>query len=105
MTNLTSRISGLAMLALAALPMAALATGAHAAPVAVKTADLNLFSAEGVATFQQRADAATGAFCREVRGVAAHQACRAGVKAEIADKFAMIRSARTAALSNTFAAR
>ena len=105
MTNLTSRISGLAMLALAALPMAALATGAHAAPVALKTADLNLFSPEGVATFQQRADAATRTFCREERVLAAHHACRAAVKAEIADKFAMIRSARIAALSNNFAAR
>ena len=105
MTDFISRISGLAMLALAALPMAALATGAHAAPVAVKISDLNLFTPEGVASFQQRADAATRAFCREERALAVHEACRAAVKAEIADKLAVIRSAQIAALSHNFAAR
>ncbi len=105
MTNFTNQISGIAMLALAALPVAALATGAHAAPTVVKVADLNLFSAEGVAAFQLRAGAAGRTFCRDERSLVAQESCRAGVKAELEDKFAMARSAQLAAKTQNFAAR
>lgn len=105
MTNFANQISGIAMLALAALPMAALATGAHAAPTIVKVADLNLSSSEGVATFQQRAEAAGRTFCRDERSLVVQESCRAGVKAELNDKLAMARSAQMAAQTQNFAAR
>jgi UrcA family protein len=45
------------MLALAALPIAALATASHAQTV-VKVADINVLTPQGVSEFNQRADAA-----------------------------------------------
>ena len=101
--SMTSRISGLAMLALAALPMAALAGGAHAATV-VKVSDLNLATAQGAATFQQRADSAALKFCADERSLTAHKACRAGVRAEVSEKGEAIRQAQ-AAQAQTLAAR
>ena len=105
MNDLTNRISGLAMLALAALPMAALATGAHAAPASVRIADLNLASAEGAAAFDQRADFAARRFCSTERSLSSAATCRKGVRVELNEKLAVIRTARAAQPANTFAAR
>lgn len=104
MTNLTNQISSLAMLALAALPMTALATASHAAPASVKVADLNLASVEGVATFQQRADFASRKYCEEERALSARVTCRKGVRAELNEKMEVVRTAQIAR-SATFAAR
>jgi UrcA family protein len=108
MTNAASRIAGLATLALAALPIAALATGAHAAPVAVKVGDLNLNSAEGLATFHRRAEAAATTYCRanQSGGVRINEvkACKTGVRAEMADKLAIAQQAQLGA-GATYAAR
>ena len=101
--SMTSRISGVAMLALAALPMAALATGAHAGTV-VKVSDLNAASIEGQATFAQRADAASKEFCSVERSLTAVKACRAGARAELDEKFDVLRTAAIAQ-QKTFAAR
>ena len=105
MNDLTNRISGLAMLALAVLPMAALATGAHAAPASVKIADLNLASAEGAAAFEQRADFAARRFCSTERSLSSAATCRKGVRVELNEKMAVIRTARANQPANTFAAR
>lgn len=105
MINFTNQISGIAMLALAALPITALASGAHAAPTVVKVGDLNLFSSDGVAAYQQRADAAGRSFCRYERSLTARATCRAGVETEISEKLAVAKSAQLAAQTNTFAAR
>jgi UrcA family protein len=91
MTNYTARIAGIATLALALLPVAALST-AHAAtasaPAAqsVQISDLNLASASGQAIFAQRTDAAAYHFCRDERRLDARAACQAGVRAEVAEK-------------------
>ena len=104
--TLTNTISSIAMLALAALPIVALSTtAAQAAPAAVKVADLNLVSQEGVATFNQRADYAARKFCNTEISPPAPANCRAGVKTELNEKMDAIRSAQAARASTTFAAR
>jgi UrcA family protein len=103
--TLTNTISSIAMLALAALPMAALTTAAHAAPASVKVADLNLASHEGVTTFNERADYAARKFCNTETSLSARANCRIGVKAELNEKMDAIRSAQAAHASTTFAAR
>ncbi|MDP3852993.1 UrcA family protein [Phenylobacterium sp.] len=87
-----STLAGLATLALAIIPVAALATSAHAAPVAViQASDIDTLSPEGARTFQQRADAATRKFCRAATagqpGLREKAACKTAVRAEIAEKF------------------
>lgn len=104
MTNFTSQIAGLATLALAALPAAAIPASAFAAPATVKVSDLNLASAEGMATFEKRARNAAASHCSQVRGLADRQICREGVREELAEKVAAVRSAQIAR-QTTFAAR
>ena len=104
MTNFASRISGVAMLALAALPIAALATAAHAQTV-VKVADINLLSPQGVSEYSQRADAAGRKFCLPERSLAGRAACVAGVKVELNEQLATLRTAQLSRASQDFAAR
>ena len=104
MQDFASKVSGIAMLALAALPIAALATASHAQTV-VKVADINVLTPQGVSEFNQRADAAGRKFCLPERTVAGRISCRAGVKAELNEKLAMIRTAKLEQASATFAAR
>ena len=104
MTNFASRISGVAMLALAALPIVALTTAAHAQTV-VKVADINLLSPQGVAQYNLRADAAGRKFCLPERSVAGRAACVAGVKVELNEQLANLRTARLERASQDFAAR
>jgi UrcA family protein len=104
MSSFASKISGAAMLALASLPIAALTTAAHA-ETAVKVADINVLSPEGAATFNQRADAAGRKYCITQRHAAEYAACRTAVKAELTEKFAMLRTAKLEQSSSTFAAR
>ena len=104
MNNLTAQISGLAMLALAALPIAALATGAHAHTV-VRVADINLLTADGMAAFQQRADSVARDFCADEKSLSMRANCRIGVKAELNEKVAVIRAAKLARTNSTLAAR
>ncbi|WP_337188546.1 UrcA family protein [Phenylobacterium sp.] len=92
MTNLTAKISGVAMLALAALPMVAIPASALAAP-AVQVADLNVLTAEGSATFQARAERAARDFCRNEARLSRAADCRAAVEQELAEKFADLRLA------------
>lgn len=100
--TLTDRICSAAMMALAVLPMASLATAAHAATV--KVSDLNLASPAGVAAYEARATQAARNYCSTERGVAAVEACRKGVTAELSEKLDAIRTAQ-AARAQTFAAR
>ena len=104
MTNFAAKISTAAMLALAALPIAALATASHA-ETRVHVADLNLATPQGMATFNKRAHYAASSYCAEVMGLSARASCRTGVKAELSEKAAAIRDAQLAQASQTFAAR
>lgn len=103
-TDLTSKISGVAMLALAVLPIVALATPSNAQTV-VKVSDLNVLSPQGVSEFNQRADAAGRRYCLPERTVAGRDACLRGVKAELAEKLTVLRTARAEPATQTFAAR
>ena len=89
MKNLTARVAGLATLALAALPIAALSTAAHAGPhQRVQVADLNLATTSGKATFDTRVDTAARRFCYAERNLEQKAACQAGVRAEANEKAA-----------------
>jgi UrcA family protein len=102
--NLTARVSGAALLALAALPMVALASGAHAATT-VKVSDLNLLSTDGVAAFHERASVAARAFCDDSGNISQRLACKSAVKAELNDKLTDLRQAQLAKASTALAAR
>ncbi|THD53331.1 UrcA family protein [Phenylobacterium sp.] len=86
-TSAASRIAGLATLALAVLPIAALTTAAHAGEH-VHTGDLNMASAADRATFEQRVDHAANKFCNTERNLTNKAACKAGVHTEADEKAA-----------------
>lgn len=86
-SKITSRVAGLATLALAVLPIAALTTAAHAGE-RVRVADLNLATSAGQAAFANRVDQAATNFCRTERDLTAKAACQAGIRAEANEKAA-----------------
>ena len=86
-SKLTSRAAGIATLALAVLPIAALTTAAHAGE-RVHTGDLNMASASGRAAFEQRVDHAANKLCVVERNLTSKAACQAGVRAEANEKAA-----------------
>jgi len=88
MTTFTARIAGVATLALAVLPVAALST-AHAAtraPVAVHVADIDLATADGRSALVARADVAARRYCVGERALDMKAACEAGVRSEVAER-------------------
>lgn len=103
-TNFTSRIAGVATLLLAALPMAALSTAAHAAP-SVKVSDLNLLSPQGAAVLKQRTDHVVYKYCAHRKVATDRAACQRGVRAEIAQKAEVVRQQQLATLTMSFAVR
>ena len=58
MFKISSTLAGVATLALATLPMLAVASGAHAAPVVVKVSDIDTSSTHGAKILNQRIDVA-----------------------------------------------
>jgi UrcA family protein len=89
MKNYAAHVAGIATLALAVLPVAAISTQAVAAPVArVHVADLNLASIEGIATFHQRVAVAAHQICGAERNLGQQAACKAGVRTEVQEKLA-----------------
>lgn len=104
-TSFTSRLAGLATLALAALPMAALSTTAQAAPAAVAVNDLNLLTHQGNAVLKQRIDGAAFRYCLNRKANTDRAACQAGVRAELNHKADGVRRAQQAALTHHYAAR
>lgn len=102
MFNFTNTLAGAATLVLAALPVAALSTAAHAAPLTIKVSDLNLGSPAGREVLDQRVDHAARNFCRGELGTVGNRfntvaACRAGIRAEAAEKIAAMRTVSYAA--------
>jgi UrcA family protein len=93
MTTLTARIASVATLALAALPIAALSTAAHAAPSSygqesVRVSDLNLATASGKTILAQRVDHAVRHFCSTEKDLGRQAACQTAVQAEANEKAA-----------------
>ena len=87
-----------ATLALAGLPILALAGAAHAAPVGVQVSDLNLNSASGQRVLEERTQVAAQTFCarRAPMHAADKRACIAGVQAEVIEKAAALRQTQFA---------
>jgi UrcA family protein len=104
MTNLTNKIAGFAAIALAALPLVAIAGIAEAAPATVQISDLDLSTTDGQAKFKARVKDAAVEFCkgREITGsrTSSMRSCVAAVEAEMTEKLA----ARDAG-AKTYAAR
>jgi UrcA family protein len=89
MKNFAAHIAGVATLALAVLPVAAISTQAMAAPVArVQVADLNLASIDGIAQLHQRVAVAARQICGAERNLGLQAACKAGVRTEVQEKLA-----------------
>jgi UrcA family protein len=95
MKSLTKCFAGMAGLALAALPIAALSTAAHAestssgyAQESVRVGDLNLSAPTGKAMFDQRVDHTARHFCSDERNLSLKAACQRGVRAEANEKAA-----------------
>lgn len=107
MFKFSSTLAGVATLALATVPMLAIASGAHAAPVAVKVSDIDTASAQGAKILTQRIDVAAREFCRRTEPGAmarlSDSACIQGVRTEmaerVADRNAMMAQARGAELA------
>ena len=107
MFKISSTFAGIATLALATVPMLAIASGAHAAPVAVKVSDIDTSSAHGAKILNQRIDVAAREFCGRTQPGAmarlADNACIRGVRTEItegvANRNAMMAKARGAELA------
>lgn len=100
MYKLTHTVSAIASLALAALPLLALTTAAHAAPLSVSVGDLS--TAAGVAAFEQRIDTVAGRVCQaQAQGVGTRmvntRGCRGAVRAEAIDKLSATQRSQIAA--------
>lgn len=110
MNTLTTRIAAVAAIAMAVIPLAAVATHAAAAehPAArIRVADLDLNSIDGQLVLKTRADGAVRKLCFN-RNLSVMAACEAGVRDEIADQAAVARDqqlASKAAQPVTLAAR
>ena len=107
MFKISSTLAGVATLALATVPMLAIASGAHAAPVVVKVSDIDTSSAAGAKILNQRIDVAAHKLCSQMRPGAisrlSDNACIKGVRAEAAENLAhrdaMMAQARGAQLA------
>jgi UrcA family protein len=91
MFKITQSIAGAATLVLAALPIAALSTVAHAAPMTIKVADLNLGAEASQSVLSHRVEHAASRFCRGHMVTTGSRSndratCMAGVRAEAAEK-------------------
>lgn len=93
MTKFSASLAGVATIALAAVPILALASGAQAAPVAVKVSDIDVGSARHAHILEHRVSKAAADYCSAASfgrtTLAAHQACLKGARAEIQDKLAV----------------
>jgi UrcA family protein len=96
MTNYTNKIAGFAAIALAALPLVAIAGIAEAATVQIR--DLDVATVEGRMEFQSRVQDAANDYCRAnaITGsrTASQRACVAAVQAEMNDKMTQVQQAR-----------
>lgn len=97
MSKFANRLAAVATLALAALPITALTTAAHAAEYRVPVADLNLATAAGAAKFDARLQMATNALCGAQRQIAVRNSCKAGVRAEAMEQLSTQQRVQLAA--------
>jgi UrcA family protein len=109
MFKISSTLAGVATIALATVPMLAIASGAHAAPVIVKVSDLDVSSAQGAQILNQRIAVAAREFCAQAdpvnQGRLPSYACIKGVRAEVADSMAGRNAVMASARATTLAQR
>jgi UrcA family protein len=104
MFKFSSTLAGVATLALATIPMLALASGAQAAPVAVKVSDIDTSTPQGANIVNKRIEVAAREFCRQTEPGAMARlddgACIRGVRTEMSERVAhrntMLAQARQA---------
>ena len=107
MFKISSTLAGVATLALATLPMLAVASGAHSSSFFVNFSYIDTASAHGAKILNQRIDVAAREFCGRTQPGAmarlADNACIRGVRTEItegvANRNAMMAKARGAELA------
>ena len=100
MSKLTTKIVSAATLALAAIPMLALTTAAHAAPMSLKVGGLS--TAAGVAAFEQRLDKVANKMCAAQRQdvgprIVNTDGCVEAVRAEAMDSLTQSQRSQVAA--------
>lgn len=105
MTNYAAKIAGAATLALAALPMVAMTTAAHAQPMKVSVAGIDLSTKSGQEAFAKRVNVASREFCASERTFTGREACLSGVRAEANEKMASLETSPHYAGGATLAAR
>lgn len=103
----SSTLAAAATLALAALPVLALATNANAETmtpkVAVKVADIDTLTPAGAQIFAARVNVAANRFCQKTNPnmrLNERAECKSAVKAEMSDKFEAHNAVLAAAKSN-----
>ena len=92
MKDFTARFAGIATLALAALPMAALSTAAHAHPATMVVADLNLASPAGQKGATSRIAHLSHEYCATERNLTQKSVCEAAITREAQEKVAAVAS-------------
>ncbi|HEX2560382.1 UrcA family protein [Phenylobacterium sp.] len=106
MTNYVNKIAGIAAIALAALPLVAIAGVAEAA--SVKIGDIDPSTVEGQLEFQSRVKDAANDYCRAnaLTGsrLASHRTCVAAVHDEMNEKLVKVQQAK-AEKAQAYAAR
>ena len=87
MSTLMTKLSNIALIALAASPLIAVSL-AHAEPAAIKVSDLNTQRPADMRVFDARVDHAANKVCvtAESRGLDRQAACRVAVREEAQDK-------------------
>lgn len=100
MTQLTTRIVGVAALATASM----LAATAQAQP-SVRVGDLNLATVAGRAAFDHRVSVAADQACGDERNFSIRDACQAAVRNEVSEKLAAISPATQFAAAPVHAQR
>jgi UrcA family protein len=102
-SKITNTIASIASLLMAALPALALTSAAHAAPAhhAVQISDLNLASPAGQRVLSARTEMVANQVCKAsgtaFQSLSDAQSCKAGVRAEVAEKAAAVRQTQVAA--------
>ena len=105
MMSLITRIGAAAMMAAAITPFIA-AAAAHAQPVTVRTADLNLSRLAQVAVLSGRIEHAAKQICEsyaDPRNIGSYDACLSAVRAEANDKLSASQALADAGFTDTVA--
>ncbi len=96
MKNLMNTVTMVASIAIAALPLAAVATSTHAETVRIRVADLDLNTAQGAARFNARVARTAAEMCSSYRN-AGYTACVKAVTDEARENLtAQLRNSRSA---------